>query len=66
MSNPNKIHYPRGYTSVAGIQFNPKLAVGAILLVFSLYAVYKYGAKFPAAETFSGNPILALFSDIGD
>lgn len=44
MSNPNKIHYSRGYTSVGGVQFNPKLVVAGILVVFSLYAVYKYGA----------------------
>jgi len=52
MSNPNKIHYPRGYTSVAGIQFNPKMVVGAILVVFSLYAVYKYG-QFAAEKNFN-------------
>lgn len=52
MSNPNKIHYPRGYTSVGGVQFNPKIAVGAILVIFSLYAVYKYG-QFAAEKSFN-------------
>jgi hypothetical protein len=52
MSNPNKIHYPRGYTSLGGIQFNPKFVVGCILVLFSLYAVYKYG-QFAAEKNFN-------------
>lgn len=52
MSNPNKIHYSRGYTSIGGVQFNPKLVVGVILVLFSLYAVYKYG-QFAAEKNFN-------------
>lgn len=52
MSNPNKIHYARGTTSIGGVTFNPKLVVGAILVVFSLYAVYKYG-QFAADKNFN-------------
>jgi len=68
MSNPNKIHYARSYTNFGGVTLNPKLLVGAILVVFSLYAVYKYG-QFAADKNFNmsldqprGKPRVELLS----
>lgn len=64
MSNPNKIHYSRGYTSVGGIQFNPKVVVAAILGVFSLYAIYKYGASRFVVKVSCSSGLSAIFNHL--